>query len=71
MKKLSFILVGMVLICSGCSRYASNGESLYLNSRNGPQLEVPPPLSKANVSNFYDLPQQNQDARVSITPPVS
>ncbi|KTD13665.1 hypothetical protein Lgra_0800 [Legionella gratiana] len=71
MKKLSFILVCIALVFSGCSRYASNGERLYLNSRNGPTLEVPPPLSRANISNFYDLPQQNQDARVSIVPPVS
>ncbi|HHF7367200.1 TPA: hypothetical protein ACPSKY_002326 [Legionella bozemanae] len=70
MKKLGFI-VFFVLLLSGCSRYASNGEHLYLSSRNGPSLEVPPPLTRANISNFYDLPQQNQDAQVSIAPPVS
>ncbi|CAM3036997.1 Uncharacterised protein [Legionella steigerwaltii] len=70
MKKLCFI-VFVALVLSGCSRYASNGENLYLSSRNGPPLEVPPPLTRANISNFYDLPQQNQDARVSIAPPVS
>lgn len=70
MKKLGFI-VFVVLVLSGCSRYASNGENLYLNSRNGPPLEVPPPLTRGNISSFYDLPQQNQDARVGIAPPVS
>lgn len=67
MKKLSFIVV---VLLSSCSRYATNGESLYLVSHNGPTLEVPSPLTRANISNFYDLPQQNQNARVSITPPV-
>lgn len=70
MKKLSFI-VCTALVLSACSgRYSSNGESLYLKSRNGVKLEVPPPLTKANISDFYDLPPQNQDARVSIAPPM-
>lgn len=69
MKKLCFATC-VILVLSGCSRYATNGENLYLGSRNGPKLEVPPPLTRANISNFYDLPQQNQDARVSIAPPT-
>lgn len=69
MKKLSFI-VGIALVLSGCGRYASNGEDLYLSSRNGVMLEVPPPLTRANISNFYDLPPQTQNAHVSIAPPV-
>ena len=71
MKKLSFIICAALVLSACSSRYASNGESLYLNSRNGAKLEVPPPLTSANISGFYDLPQQNQDARVSIAPPVS
>ncbi|WP_454780292.1 hypothetical protein [Legionella sp. WA2022007384] len=70
MKKLGFIFF-VTLVLFGCSRYASNGEHLYLSSRNGPSLEVPPPLTRANISSFYDLPEQNQNARVSIAPPVS
>ncbi|MGL5741336.1 MAG: hypothetical protein ACRCXC_01685 [Legionella sp.] len=70
MKKFGFIICA-VLVLSGCSRYASNGENLYLGSRNGPALEVHSPLTRDNISSFYDLPQQNQDARLSITPPVS
>lgn len=68
-KKLSFIVCA-VLVLSACSeRYSSNGEHLYLKSRNGEKLEVPPPLTRANISDFYNLPPQNQDARVSIVPP--
>jgi uncharacterized lipoprotein len=70
MKKLG-VLIFVVVVLSGCSRYASNGENLYLSSRNGPILDVPPPLTKTNISSFYDLPQQNQDARASIAPPAS
>lgn len=70
MKKLSFI-VGAVLVLSACSgRYASNGENLYLKSRNGEKLDVPPPLTRANISDFYNLPPQNQNAQVSIAPPM-
>lgn len=69
MKKLGFI-ISVALVLSACSgRYSSNGESLYLKSRNGVNLEVPPPLTKANISDFYNLPPQNQDAHVSIAPP--
>jgi uncharacterized lipoprotein len=69
-KKMCFVVCVSLALLGCSSRYATNGESLYLQSRNGPLLEVPPPLSRANISNFYDLPQQNQDARVSIAPPV-
>lgn len=69
MKKLGFVVLA-TLALSACSRYSSNGEGLYLQSRNGVQLEVPPPLTSSNISHFYDLPPQNQNARVSIAPPV-
>ncbi|WP_078061476.1 hypothetical protein [Legionella saoudiensis] len=69
MKKLSFIVCSMLVLTACSSRYSSNGESLYLKSRNGVHLEVPPPLTKENISDFYNLPPQNQDARVSIAPP--
>jgi uncharacterized lipoprotein len=60
-----------VLVLSACSgRYASNGENLYLKSQNGPHLEVPPPRTRANISDFYNLPPQQQDARVNIAPPM-
>lgn len=69
MKKFSVLIV-CVLVLTGCSRYSSNGESLYLQSRNGQKVEVPPPLTSSNLSSFYDLPEQTQNAKVSIEPPV-
>jgi uncharacterized lipoprotein len=67
-KKTGFI-VCIVMALSACSKYSSNGENLYLRSQNGANLEVPSPLTSSNISHFYDLPQQNADARVSINPP--
>lgn len=64
-------MVLCALVLASCSKYSSNGEYLYLKSRNGPKVEVPPPLTSAYISGFYDLPAQTQDARVSIAPPVA
>lgn len=69
MKKLSFIILATLALSACNSRYSSHGESVYLQSRNGTKIVVPPPLTNANISNFYDLPPQSQDARVSIAPP--
>lgn len=70
MKKLNFV-VCILLLLPGCSgRYSKNGEGLYLRSYNGVKLEVPSPLTRENISDFYNLPPQNQDARVSIVPPT-
>ncbi|KTD18398.1 hypothetical protein [Legionella jordanis] len=69
MKKIGFLMISMWLL-TACSNYASNGESLYLKSRNGAAVAVPPPLTDSNISHFYDLPQSNQNARVSIAPPA-
>lgn len=68
MKKLS-IIVCVILGLNGCSRYLTNGDQ-YLQSRNGEPLAVPSPLTSDNISHYYDLPQQTQDPRVSIAPPV-
>ena len=70
MKKLSFVVLAALALSACSSRYASNGESQYLKSKNGQRLEVPPPLTSTNLSDFYDLPPQNQDAQVSIAPPM-
>lgn len=70
MKKLVFVVLAILVLSACSSRYSSNGESLYLQSRNGEKLEVPPPLTRANIGNFYDLPPQTENARVSIAPPV-
>lgn len=69
MKKIGFFLVSIMLL-TACSQYASNGEQLYLRSKNGTTVVVPPPLTDSNISHFYDLPQQNQNAQVSIAPPA-
>ena len=69
MKKLSFIVHATMVLTACSERYSSNGENLYLRSRNGETLVIPPPLTRANISNFYDLPAQTQDAKVSIAPP--
>ena len=69
MKKIRIIMVLSVLL-KGCSaQYTSNGEQQYLQSKNGVNLVVPSPLTTANISDFYVLPPQNQDARVSVVPP--
>ena len=70
MSKLG-LMMGLLLLLTACSaQYTSNGEQKYVQSRNGVGLVVPPSLSTANISNFYDLPPQNQDAKVSIVPSV-
>lgn len=61
------MLLSMLVSCS--AKYTSNGESVYLKSRNGVNLQIPPPLVTSNISHFYDLPPQNQDAHVEILPP--
>jgi uncharacterized lipoprotein len=69
-KKISIIVL-MSLILSACgSKYSSNGEAQYLKSRNGEKIDAPQPLTKANISNFNDLPPQNENAKVSINPPI-
>lgn len=72
MKKLGCMVIALLVASlSACStRYSSNGETLYLQSPNGEKVVVPPPLTRANISGYYDLPAQNQASRVSILPPV-
>lgn len=69
------LMLWLVLVITGLtactSKYSTNGENLYLKSRNGPNLVVPPPLSTSNLSSFYRLPDQsNPNPRVSILPPT-
>lgn len=51
--------------------YASNDKDQYLTSKNGKMLVVPPPLTSSNVSDFYILPDQNQNAKIDIAPPYA
>ena len=70
MKKFYYVLFTVFILSACSSHYATNGENSYLHSKNGAKLEVPAPLVNTNISFFYDLPAQNQDARISIVPPM-
>ena len=72
-----------ILVCvvaqalTGCSliphteEFASNYKSAYLHSKNGQNLVIPKPLSDANLSDFYQLPNQSASVLViSIKPPM-
>lgn len=68
MKKLVILVLSSLLMaCS--AQYTSNGEQHYLRSKNGLNLVIPPPLTSANISHFYDLPPQNQNADIGVAPP--
>ncbi len=68
MKKLAILVLSSLL--TACSaQYTSNGEQHYLTSKNGLNLVIPPPLTSANISHFYDLPPQKQRAEIGVTPP--
>lgn len=67
---MGLLVVAMIMLGACSSRYATNGETQYLKSRNGPSLVVPSPLTKEKISGFYFLPQQsNPNPAVKITPP--
>lgn len=66
MKKFFCFVMCVPFLMSCTERYSSSGENLYLRSKNGVKLEVPAPLTQANISDFYNLPSQNQDARINI-----
>ena len=64
------VLVGLAWLVVACSSVnLIQGDQRYFKSRNGPGVVVPPPLTESNISHFYDLPPQPQDAAVSILPP--
>ncbi|MFI4963579.1 MAG: hypothetical protein ACHP6H_06970, partial [Legionellales bacterium] len=65
MKKISCVVLATLALSACSTRYSSIGEDQYLQSRNGVNLDVPPPLTRDNISHFYDLPSQNTDARAS------
>lgn len=69
MKKLSCVVLLMVAL-TGCARFGSTGEHVFMLSHNAPKLIVPPPLSDACISNFYDLPPQEEDPSISPLPPI-
>ncbi len=51
--------------------FASNDQQQYLDSKNGPNLVVKPPLTKSNLSGFYRLPPAPKHPKVNIEPPVT
>jgi hypothetical protein len=64
------LMMVVFLGLTACSSfYSSNADKRYLSSKNGPSLVVPPPMTTENISYFYNLPSQNQNARVSVKPP--
>lgn len=69
-KKIALISLSSVWLVACSSYYASNAETNYLKSRNGPELVVPSPMTTANMGYFYNLPAQTQNANVSIKPPT-
>ena len=75
MKKNIIKNVGLMLLSvllTACHiKYTSNGENQYLKSRNGVDIVVPPPLTPNDMSHFYDLPPQQQNAQITIEPPNS
>ena len=70
-KKLVWIM--MLCFLMGCSsKYATNDKQQYLESRNGAPLIVPAPLTRSNLSGFYELPAPEEGQhKVSVVPPKS
>lgn len=75
MKKLVIISVISWLLI-GCiswepTDFASSDKDQYLSSKNGESLVIPPPLTNSNISDFYVLPNNEQNAKISIDPPAA
>ena len=68
MLKLVSLLCVMTLLV-GCSAldYASNEPQKYLKSKNGKNLDVPSSLNSNNLSDFYRLPNQPQNAKLKAS----
>ena len=50
-------IIFIVLFCAGCSgSNQGSGEAFYKDSHNGVRITIPPPLTDALQSHFYDLP---------------
>jgi hypothetical protein len=70
-KSIAIVLLSCLLLTACSSRYATNGESIYMQSQNGQNLLIPSPLSSDTISHFYDLPQPTENPTVSLEPPAS
>lgn len=62
------VFVVVVLGLSSCSYFGQNDANV-LNSRNGGSLVIPSPLTSDNLSPYYELPAQTQNAHISLVPP--
>ena len=74
LKKISIVLMVLSTL-TGCgllpsAEFSSNDKHEYLHSKNGKNIVVNPPLTDANMSDFYQLPNQTKPAKISIKPPV-
>lgn len=68
----NYSLFAFALLSACASQYASNGEGIYLQAKNGPELVVPSNLSSVNISHTYDCPEPTKEKNtVSVEPPVS
>jgi uncharacterized lipoprotein len=71
-KLVVFLVIGyMLTACLSWSKtdYPSNNQDQYLKSTNGATIVVPKPLTNSNLSDFYILPDQKQNAKASVLPP--
>jgi hypothetical protein len=63
------IIVSLMVGLVACQvPYPSNEKDVYLKSKNGPSLVVPPPLQSDEISSFYNLPDAEGNKKVSIKP---
>tara|TARA_Y100001934_G_C12364345_1_gene782590 strand:+ start:1235 stop:1468 length:234 start_codon:yes stop_codon:yes gene_type:complete len=67
--KFFIALIFIAGLPSCTTKYASNGEQLYLKSQNGPKLVIPATLAPAKINHYYDLPNPVSSPNVSIMPP--
>lgn len=71
-RKWSILWVLPLIFCASCTRFATKGEQLYLQSKNGETLKLPPHFSKTDEENqhLYALvPQTKKNPVVSVLPP--
>lgn len=68
--KYGLLVLGVFYLASCSTPFASNDKDQYLESKNAPDLVVSPPLTKSNLSGFYNLPPAPEHPEIKILPPV-
>lgn len=61
---ITLLIISLSVSCS--SPYATTGEHKYLHSKNNNKLVVPKPLHDNNLNDFYNLPSQEQHAKLKV-----